>query len=82
MYDDDIEYTDEQCPKCGEYDVRSQYCIVTGCDDGYIDEYDDDAINFSPGQEFRVCEECRGRGFVRWCAKCGWDMNKEQADAE
>lgn len=43
-------------------------------DDGYIDGYEEDPINFSPGEELTVCEECKGTGFQRWCPGCGADF--------
>lgn len=69
---DDWEYTDLYCPKCGEQMSRRE-CDVIGCDDGFIDEYDDDAINFAPSEEYRECSECRGQGSHEWCRDCGWD---------
>lgn len=72
---DDVQYIEGACPKCGEHELRSRYCDVIGCDDGYIDEHDDDPINFAPGEEYSVCQECFGTGRVRWCSKCGHDLS-------
>lgn len=75
-YDFDME--DYPCPKCGAYEVRSRSCDVIGCDDGFCDEYDDDPINFAPGEELTICEECLGTGILRWCAKCGCDITQHE----
>ncbi len=40
-----------------------------GCDEGYIDEYEDDPINEDPGT-FSLCPECRGEGGWRVCGQC------------
>lgn len=76
MYDDDIDYTDRACPKCGEYEVRSCHCDAFPCDDGWCDEHEDDPINFGPGEEYTMCHECLGTGVVQWCAKCGCDVTR------
>lgn len=73
---EDYEIDDRPCPKCGHGETRSRYCDQIGCDDGYIDECDDDPINFAPGEEYSVCQECCGTGVVRWCPKCGYDLNR------
>ncbi len=68
----DWEYSDESCPKCGQQ-MATRSCDVIGCDDGYIDEYDDDPINFAEGESYERCSECRGTGIHEWCRECGWD---------
>ncbi len=67
-YECDWEETGEFCPQCGgSFRVRS--CeICSG--EGEIDLYEEDAINFSPG-ETEYCEDCHGRGFDEWCPNCG-----------
>ncbi len=74
--DDDYDICDEACPKCGESAVRSRSCQVFDCDDGWIDEYHDDPINFLPGEEISMCHECCGTGVERWCSKCGCDITR------
>lgn len=48
-------------------------CLICGCSlewedceycagEGWIDEYDDDPINYAPGEEFFQCEMCGGSG--------------------
>jgi hypothetical protein len=72
---DDWEFDDEACPKCGQEPTRARRCEVVGCDDGWIDMHEyDDPLMFDPG-ETEMCDECHGTGWVRWCPKCGHDMN-------
>jgi len=75
MDDSDIEHEySGHCPKCGHSPLHSRDC-TNWCDDGYMDEYDDDPINFSPGQEFSKCPECYGTGIERWCPSCGENLS-------
>jgi hypothetical protein len=78
MLDDEIDYLDEACPRCGQREVRQRGCDDWGCDEGWIDEHDDDPINFSPGEEFTMCRECLGTGVLRWCAGCGLDITRHE----
>lgn len=55
------------CPVCGSY-MDWEHCW-TGCDDGWVDEADEDAVNFAPGQEYRPCEECLGAGGYWACER-------------
>lgn len=75
-FEDDFEIDDVGCPKCGS-ETRSRNCDALYCEDGYIDEYEEDAINFAPGEEFMRCNECFGTGIQRWCPKCGWEWKGE-----
>lgn len=68
--DYDIDF-DTPCPACGHHTTHFRHCAE--CDSGFIDEHDDDPINFAPGEEFTVCQECCGHGIERWCPKCGAD---------
>lgn len=68
-YEDDYEYP---CPYCGNPFTRWQDCTVFGCDDGYIDLYDEDPLWYDEG-DFKVCTECRGTGIMMWCPNCGKD---------
>ena len=77
-FEDEIETLDTPCPRCGELAVRSRYCDELDCDDGWIDESESDPINFGPGEEYVMCRECFGTGVVRWCSKCGCDLNYEE----
>lgn len=68
---DDYELDDLACPACGHEPTHSRCCGE--CDDGYNDEYDDDPINFTPGESLIRCAECHGTGIERWCPQCGAD---------
>ena len=48
-----------------------------GCDDGCIDEYEDDPINNDEG-DFSLCRECKGDGGWTVCGQC----NINNPDAE
>lgn len=76
---DEIEFGDGcYCPKCGT-ETNSRSCSAFDCDDGFIDEYEDDAINYAPGEEYRPCSECY-HGIERWCPAegCGWRWRGEK----
>jgi hypothetical protein len=80
---DDYEIDDDTpCPACCNGCTHSRSCGESNCEDGGIDEYEDDPINFAPGEEFRTCPECHGHGIVRWCPKCGADYWRAKARAE
>lgn len=65
-------YEEPRCPDCGA-ETESDLCDVIGCDDGWIDDYDDDPVNYSPGESYEECTNCSGTGIVRWCPKCEVD---------
>lgn len=77
-WDDGVYYDEDKCPKCGEYKVCWRDCDDWNCDDGYIDEYEDDPINFAPGEQYVMCRECWGTGIVRWCSGCGFDITAHE----
>ena len=70
--DDDVMDCDIACPTCGQSPTRSRDCGHLGCEDGYVDLYDEDPIYYQPG-ETETCSECRGTGVVVWCPNCGND---------
>jgi hypothetical protein len=73
---DDIDFHDGcYCPKCGN-ECRSRDCGNMFCDEGYVDEYEDDPLWFDPGDESE-CGECHGTGIERWCSECGWQWHGE-----
>ena len=74
MYDDDVEIDDRRCPFCGHGYTYRRECNEIGCEDGFIDAYDEDPINFAPGEEYERCPECHGRGYFHWCPACGKDI--------
>ena len=76
MYSEDYEIDDISCPKCGT-NTRSRRCSSLYCDDGEIDEYEDDPINFAEGEAYSKCEDCYGTGIERWCPDCGWQWKGE-----
>jgi len=73
-FDDDIEYDERPCPKCGQYEIRRRDCTSLLCDEGHVDEYETDPINYAPGEYLATCDECGGHGCHVWCSNCGWDM--------
>jgi hypothetical protein len=58
----DIEPT---CHLCGS---GMEWETCPECDDGFVDEYDEDPINCDPGDE-RPCSECDGRGGYWVCPR-------------
>ena len=72
---DDWEHDEEQCPKCGQEPTRARRCSVIGCDDGWIDRFDEDPLWYDQDKP-EFCDECQGTGWVRWCPNCGHDMNR------
>lgn len=75
-YDEDF---DVHCPKCKHSPLHNRYCINFSCVDGYIDENEDDPINFMPGESLRMCPECYGTGVEWWCPKCGTNLSGSKA---
>jgi predicted RNA-binding Zn-ribbon protein involved in translation (DUF1610 family) len=73
-FNDDIEYADQSCPKCGSSEVMRRECDCLSCDEGFIDEHEDDPINYMEGEMYRPCSECGGHGAHVWCRNCGWDL--------
>lgn len=70
---DDLKILDMDCPKCGASDSRSQACTNIHCDDGMIDDHDEDPVN-SPMGSFYTCPDCKGCGHLHWCSKCGYEF--------
>jgi DnaJ-class molecular chaperone len=60
---------DPLCPRCGSDDMEWEECYV--CDgEGEFDAYDDDPINYAPGEEYEMCRECSGNGGFLVCQSC------------
>jgi hypothetical protein len=83
--DFEVDY-DAQCPECNHSPIHYRTC-QNWCEDGWIDDYDDDPINCPiPGLEFTRCDECRGTGIETWCPNCGENLSgikihdEEEAD--
>lgn len=70
---DDYQIDELSCPACGNHFTHSRFCSNFHCQDGYEDEYDDDPVNYAPGESYVMCDECHGHGIERWCPKCGAD---------
>lgn len=43
-----------------------------GCDEGWFDDYEEDPIEYEPGEISR-CPECRGEGGWTVCGECNAD---------
>jgi len=50
-------------------------CTNLHCEEGFVDEAEEDAVNFAPGEEYRLCTDCYGSGSERWCPHCGADIS-------
>lgn len=62
----DVEEFEDFCPvKCGCGGERIECWQCGG--EGEFDCYDDDPINYAPGEEFEACEICRGSGGYWMC---------------
>lgn len=59
---------EDYCANCGAF--LDWVDCWNGCDDGWFDEYEDDAINFAPGEEYRQCSQCEGKGGWLVCGNC------------
>lgn len=71
---DDYEIEEGPCPHCGNAELHVMPCDVLYCEDGWIDEHEEDPINFAPGDSEYECRECHGTGWHRWCPACGKDV--------
>ena len=78
---DDYELNDTPCPECGHSPSYGRHCQALQCEDGWVDESEDDPINFAPGEELTLCDECHGTGYEHWCPKCGHDFTLPNAHA-
>jgi hypothetical protein len=56
------------CKECGS-ELVWEDCPAIGCEDGWIDVYEDDPLWYDPGDE-EVCEECNGKGGWLRCPDC------------
>lgn len=69
----DYEIDDIECAKCGHHSTHSRRCSEITCEEGYIDESDEDFL--LPGTNMAQCETCKGSGIERWCPSCGADLS-------
>lgn len=74
MEDYEVDY-ESSCSKCGHSPIHHRDCTNLFCEDGYIDESENDPINFMPGESLYGCEECRGTGIEVWCPNCGANLS-------
>jgi hypothetical protein len=74
MSDDYEEDSSVSCTECGHSPLHNRDC-TNWCDDGFIDEYEDDPINFFPGEFLTPCPECKGTGVEWWCPNCGANLS-------
>ena len=63
------EENDVTCKECGYSPVHYRDQCPSWCEDGYFD--DSDGIFLKPGTNLIKCDECDGKGFLRWCPECG-----------
>ena len=63
--DESWEYSENICPDCHGF-LHRVYCWDCG-GAGWFDDYEEDAINFGPGESFTACSNCNGKGFEEWC---------------
>ena len=78
MIDDyDYEYGEEECPKCNHEHTHYRFCTSLYCEDGFVDQYETDPINYAPGQSLYECDECNGTGVESWCPNCGYDLSND-----
>lgn len=68
----DYEKEDITCPNCQHFPIHWRRCE---CENGWIDAYDNDPINYSEGEYETRCLVCSGTGIERWCPGCGTDLS-------
>ena len=73
MDDYEIDH-DGACPKCGHSPIHSRTCQQIGCDDGWVDGWEEDPLWYDPGDGYD-CEDCRGTGLEKWCPSCGANLS-------
>lgn len=72
------DYQETLCPVCGKHQSWNP-CVE--CDDGWVDDGDDDGVNFSPGEEVRPCPECHGTRGHWTCGHPHAERSDENAEA-
>lgn len=72
MIFEDFEIINQPCPKCGHDHINRAGCSSIFCDDGLIDESDEDFC--IEGTIMRKCPECLGTSFIMWCPSCGTNL--------
>lgn len=69
---DEIEQYEASCPHCGHYPLNCRDCSEITCQEGFIDESEEDYC--LPGTVMVECEECKGKGRILWCPACNADL--------
>lgn len=73
---------DPPCSRCGCCGTYTEMEMCWSCGGrGEWDEWEYDAINYSPGEEIEICSACDGEGElpVRWClGRCDEQGEHEQ----
>lgn len=65
------------CSVHGEVDSVAWVRCWNGCDEGWVDDYEDDPICCQPG-DISACSACKGEGGWKVCGQC----NANNPDAE
>lgn len=74
---DEYDILDEvTCNKCNQSPVHACTCTAIACEDGMIDESDEDFC--VEGTVMVPCNECQGTGRIIWCPHCGADLSGEK----
>lgn len=73
----DYELHDRPCPVCEYHPTHWSRCAALACEDGLIDEYENDPIVLAPGEVFAACGKCHGTGSDWWCPRCESDLNEQ-----
>ena len=76
---DDYEIdSDDVCPRCFHSPCHYRDCGELGCEDGWIDRFDEDPLWYDKDKS-EMCTECYGTGIERWCPKCGLNLQSPEA---
>lgn len=78
--EEEYDIDDVSCLKCGNEQIHSRDCTNIFCEGGYIDDSEEDPINYGPGESEHRCPECRGTEIERWCPKCGANLSGVKLD--
>ncbi len=78
-YEEDYELS---CPKCGHCPLHNRDCAEIFCNEGFIDQSDEDPINFMPEESEYLCAECKGTGVEWWCPNCGENLSGKISQME
>lgn len=71
----DWEYSDFNCPKCGEI-LRIAECAY--CNDGIIDDLHEVDPLWYDEDDTEVCSHCKGDGVFIWCGNDNCNITKKE----